>query len=100
MGVSDKEAFEALVAIVNYAKQKREESGIYDSVTLVRKGSGVRLFGKSGPIGELLCVNSAGESVVRFKASSVVRAGTKMLKAIENAIKNATTDAGKKGNPQ
>ena len=91
MNASDQDALDALIAIVNYAKQKQEQGGLYDSITLVRKvGHGARLFGKSGPVGELLCVNSEGESVVRFKASDVVRAGTKMLKAIEKAI--ADTD--------
>lgn len=34
---------------------------------------GVRLCGRRGPIGELLCTNSNGANVVRFKAKSVLK---------------------------
>ena len=33
----------------------------------------IRLFGKSGPVGEVLCVNATGRTVARFDAASVLR---------------------------
>ena len=36
-------------------------------------GNGMRLLGKRRPVGEVLCVNGKGHSVVRFKAAGVIK---------------------------
>jgi hypothetical protein len=38
----------------------------------VRKGISRRLFGKCGPLGEVMCNNHDGDSVCRFKAAAVL----------------------------
>lgn len=42
-------------------------------ISRVSRGNSIRMFGKRGPIGDVLCVNSDGKSVARFKAASVIK---------------------------
>lgn len=76
-------AIVTLRSMIQHAAQRQIENGKDATVTLVLP-KGVRLFGKRGPVGELLCVNSTGESVVRFKASAIVRACEKALEELSH----------------
>lgn len=42
-----------------------------ESIVLIMQST--RLCGNRGPRGELICVNSDGQNVVRFKAKSVLK---------------------------
>lgn len=44
-----------------------------DAVIVVRFDGRTMLWGNRGPRGELMCTNTGGQSVVRYKAQSVLK---------------------------
>ena len=72
------DAIKKLVWLAEIAKERQEAAGDNASVTLAGLRTR-RLFGRRGPVGEIVCESQDNTFVVRFSAKAVIRACEKAI---------------------